>query len=379
MSGADQGGAGAGGKAGSAGSSSGRGGSAWGGKAGTASGEGGDAGDGGAGAAIGAGGAAGSGSSTAGTTGSGKGGGSGEAGSDSGPPVDSPPHIVATSPANGEKGVLEDADIIVTFSEPMNKDTTRQAYSSDDLPQDDVTISWLDDTRLLIQPKDPLVYASVDSLDGDAKHYSFTIAGTATDLAGNALGDDRNYTFTTMRHIRDALPLGGRSYGIEMQHSTDGGTDTAWSPCYEGTDTMEAGDTDENHALAFIAAFRIMKLPDGVLEWKSASVRGTFTTSERNPFSRLGDLMAHNVVGDPSSFVWDTEPTEDFGMAASYPSMAKFSVDVLDAVKREYEHRDERPFSVLFKFEDETDDDDAKAVVGVRCDSLLLDFSLTAP
>lgn len=369
--------------AGEAASSSGRGGSASGGKSGAASGgrsgsATGDAGDGGAGAATGSAGEAGSAPANAGTTSSGTGGSSGEAGSDSGPSGDAPPHIVATSPANSAKGVLSDVIITVTFSEPMDNETTQHAYSSTDLP--DVMLSWQENnTKLVIRPKDPLVYASVDSLDGDAKHYSFTIAGTATSLSGKALGDDRNYGFTTMRQIRATRGLRNRSYGMVLYHPNDGDADYMKLPCDTDADRLDVGDTAENTALAAVASFYISDLPEGVLEWTSARVRGSFTTSERNPFSRLGDLTAHNVVGELRSFDWDSEPVEDFGVAAHYPSMEVFNVNVLDAVKREYEHRDERPFSVLFRFEDGTDDDDLAAVAHIQCEGLLLDFSITAP
>jgi hypothetical protein len=381
------------GKSGAAGASSGKGGG--GGVSGTSSGAtGGKGGKGGASGASGEGGVSASaggggvddssggdagGGAIAATTSSGDGGASGEAGTDSGPPAEEPPHIVATSPQNGETGVLDDTDIIVTFSEPMDNAATEAAYSSQDLPPDQVTLSWKENsTKLLIHPTEPLVYADVDGLDGDAKHYAFTIGGTATDVAGNPLGDDRNYVFTTMRHITATLEISSKQYGIDLYHPTDGSADTNDNPCVSGGASLHAGDTAENAAVAFVAAFDLRLIP-GAIEWASARLRGTFTPTERDPFARLGDLFAYNIVGELSSFDWDTPLVEDLGAAATYSSIGKFNVNVLGALKREYEYRDERRFAVQFRFEDPTDDDDDASFIRLRCDSLLLDLSVTAP
>ena len=98
------------------------------------------------------------------------------------PPTDiTAPSIVSITPASGATGVATDANIVVTFSEPMNQATTQASYHSSDLPAFDVTFSWnADSTVLTINSKSGLIYTST------GKTHTFFLEG-ATDLAGNVL------------------------------------------------------------------------------------------------------------------------------------------------------------------------------------------------
>jgi uncharacterized protein YceK len=51
------------------------------------------------------------------------------------------PTVVSISPPNGAKGVKDDENIIITFSEKMDKAATQAAYQSADLPASEVTFT----------------------------------------------------------------------------------------------------------------------------------------------------------------------------------------------------------------------------------------------
>ena len=89
--------------------------------------------------------------------------------------------------------------------------------------------------------------------------------------------------------------------------------------------------------------------------------------------------MAYAVEGDLESLNWDAEPVLNLGPAATYGTSGNYEVDVLEAIEREYEHRDEYPFSVLFRFEDDTDDDEEASYLIAACDKVRLRVAFTGP
>src|SRR5690606_6136348 len=49
---------------------------------------------------------------------------------------------VEVSPSEGQKGVLTDQPLILTFSKPMNTASVEAAWSSESLPAADMQFSW---------------------------------------------------------------------------------------------------------------------------------------------------------------------------------------------------------------------------------------------
>ncbi|MDX2004473.1 MAG: Ig-like domain-containing protein [Meiothermus sp.] len=118
------------------------------------------------------------------------------------------PSVLSSSPSSGATGVGRDAVIALNFSEPMNKSTTQGAYqsSSPGIRANEVAFEWNSEaTTLTIRPSAPLPYAAgSDPATLQALSFSFSLANTATDLAGNKLLPI-SISFKTLRQITARL------------------------------------------------------------------------------------------------------------------------------------------------------------------------------
>lgn len=116
----------------------------------------------------------------------------GELGSDT-----TPPTILSTVPGNREEDVPADAPIIVTFSESIAPATLNaqtffiKGGAAATLSYDDVT------HRAKLTPSKPLAFS---------KTYQATVTKGVTDLAGNPLGADFSWEFTTAANSDRAFP-----------------------------------------------------------------------------------------------------------------------------------------------------------------------------
>ena len=112
------------------------------------------------------------------------------------------------TPNSGTSGVLANAVFVVTFSEPMDKVATQNAYQSADLPASAVTFSFNGEgTVLTIKPNAPLTYATASEAAAPPKMYSVGIGTGATDVAGNALMNPVTTTVSTLRRLTLKLPI----------------------------------------------------------------------------------------------------------------------------------------------------------------------------
>lgn len=255
----------------------------------------------------------------------------------------------------------------------MNTASVEQAYASDELPVgNDVKLSWADnDTRLLITPSNPLEYATIAGLGDPPKEYLITIAGTATDAAGIALGDDFQLPFYTLRDFTQDLGLYG---GFELTHPHDGGADTSSQRCSlgDGSGPLSAGDDDKDVTFAFATRFGLSGLAEGIAEWKSATVQGAFTISAQNPFvdTRLGELWGYALLAKLADWTWSS-PTRYIGSAAQFASQERFELDVRSYLAEYYENPPDYQFGILFKFEHDTNVDGMEQSLTTGCDARL--------
>lgn len=289
---------------------------------------------------------------------------------------DERPHILSTSPANGEQGVRSDAEIRVKFSERMDNASVEAAFHSENLPP--VKLLWDEDgTELVIQPSEPLVYADGNDPAATAKFYSFTIAGTAQDATGHAMGDERTFVFTTVRHLAHSLTIPAR-WARKLYRPADGSADAQGVGCPSADALLYAGDGDEDQGLAFVIAFDVGALPRGVLEWGKATLHASdLGTSAANPYSRFGALEGYAISTPLTDVLWDVPTTGELGPVVTYASLDHFDGDVLDFVPAAYDAN--LPLEFLFRFETATDGDGHDAYAVVRCKDISLELEYWAP
>jgi hypothetical protein len=310
----------------------------------------------------------------------GEGGMAGESGTEPEPEVDDvPPGIVEVFPANGAIGVVEDAQIVVTFDEPMDNVVTEAAFQSMQLPHEAVELYWRDNSQqLVIRPQEGLEYADVTSPDGDAKTYVFTIAGTATDVAGNPLGTDRTYTFTTLRHVTHSLgiPRSGGRVAYE-------GDPTLGRRCSSPDSVLIAGDNLANQAIKSLVSFELGSLPEGIVEWGSVELVMTLSASRSNIYndSHLGHLELYDTMVSPESFGWASGTETLIGTVAANVAHVNVGPDVQEAVAADYADRVTRAnlSQFVLKFAKKTDGDGQDTTTHTLCDSVALDLEYWVP
>jgi Bacterial Ig-like domain/Bacterial Ig domain len=196
------------------------------------------------------------------------------------------PTIVSSTPANAGTGVLATDNIVITFSEPMNKLVTQSAYQSATsriLPAQ-VQFSFnTEGTVLTINPNASLLIAGgADPAIVVAVPYAFQITNLATDLAGNPLATS-SFTFTTQRRITQNLP------GLESLSGEVRATDGSTNGCI-GVGRACAGDSGAAGNLQYkgFISFDITGIPAGVQSFEFANLN-------MNQVSTFKD----GVAGDP--------------------------------------------------------------------------------
>jgi hypothetical protein len=300
-------------------------------------------------------------------------------GSDPEPQVDDiAPGIVEVSPTNMQAGVHEDAEIVVTFDEPMDNASSEAAFASPQLASNEVDFYWRDDSRqLIIKPQESLDYADLTSPDGDAKTYVFTIRGTATDVAGNPLGSDHTYAFTTLRHVTHALSV--PVHGV-VAVTMPG--ERIYSRCQTGEDSFSVGDMDDDHAYASLVTFDISSLPAGIVEWGDVRLHALLAPTPHLPYGgRLGDLHYLSVAVKPESAKWQNVGEVDLGVYASNGGHTDVTRSVKTALPVDYAEREARGnlSQYLWRFDQVTDEDLQASYVEMRCGDVSLDLEYWVP
>ena len=222
----------------------------------------------------------------------------GAGGSDVGAPdASSPgPVVVSAVPADGTRGVAADAELVFTFSVPMDTISVESAYVSSELPQ--VTFTWSQgDTVLSVRPSSPLLVATgSDPATVAAASYAVDFTSQARDKAGNALVAE-HVGFTVVRSITqrvDAIldrDLTGNwrndgTYGINY--------------CERVDTTICMGDGSATYK-AFVT-FDLGGVPADVVSISAAELSTILADEFGTPFSALGPLQLEHVefsvIGD---------------------------------------------------------------------------------
>ncbi len=118
------------------------------------------------------------------------------------------PKILSVSPSNNKSGVVNNTNIVIKFSEPMNKASGQAAYqsSTSGIKPSEVSFNWnAAGTTLTINPNSNLKYRAITNLLTPAFTYIYNITNTATDLAGNSLANPQTVKFKTLRSMTHTL------------------------------------------------------------------------------------------------------------------------------------------------------------------------------
>lgn len=294
----------------------------------------GDAGSAGAGALGGS-------SGTSGTAGEGgaaaEGGVPGDAGAGTGGEPDvTAPTILSTSPADGESGVLKDVNIVVTFSEAMDRAATEASFKTRRLDAGAVTFRWNDAGDVLtVDPNADLEYAYALDLGYTPVDYYYWFDGPARDLAGNALVQPTpTIEFTTLRDLHVfAAPdesLAGHCATFE---------------CIDAHGAISIGDDDIDRSYRGFLTFDLTSLPEGILPEHVQSATLTVYQMQAVGFdgpglvfgtgpNRMGDLLLEHVNYGTSLETSDyaIAPLESLVFSTS-GDVGWRSADVTDIVK----------------------------------------------
>ena len=281
-----------------------------------AAGSAGSAGNAGSSGAAGAAGSAGSGGSSGAGGAGGSGGGSGGSG---GGGDKTPPTVVSTSPSNSQAGVSSGANIVITFSEPMNKGSAQLAYQSASIPAAQSVITWnAAGTQMTVNPNANLVYATgTNPATVKAKAYSFTVTTTAQDLAGNGLAQNHTVTFTTLREITQTL--------------TPTAVNTVRSDGFlaASTTVITAGDVNTGLAFRGFLTFNVSSLPPGIGgAWQQATLELTQVAGLGTPYTSLGTLQADSLTYSTPNLAAFNKGDDNYNLAIPAAGTTK-SINVL--------------------------------------------------
>lgn len=206
-------------------------------------------------------------------------------------PDTTPPTLVSSSPAAGEKLVRPDANIVLTFSEPMDKASAQVAFSiSSPMNMSVGQFSWSADGKTMtFDPQGLFMFGQI---------VTWRLTAGAKDLAGNAISQvSRGYIVVNRATVViDATPeLDGYLTNSNLVQT--------------GSGSMIVGDNAANVAYRGFLSFDLSGLPANASALVYARVLTWVTGASGDAFGSLGGGMKlqHVAYGDAlESADWDT-------------------------------------------------------------------------
>lgn len=273
------------------------------------------------------------------------------------------PTVVSITPEDGATGQLADIEVVIVFSEKMDRVTVDGALDAGSMGP--VNLIWNDaDDTLTIIPETPLAYAvgsGNDPGDVEANAYSLVLGKEAEDVAGNQLGTDLEIEFTTLKRMSMTLePATAWSRVI---------TPTGLFENFNTEDPFGVGDTSGDIGVRSAITFDLSLLPGSTHSIESA----TFATRQMlegisgTPFADLGSavLLDHvtypELVGENAiNAAYNSSQTALSELGALYTQgQVVVELDVSDAVADDFEHVMDRGYRSQFlaRFELATNED----------------------
>lgn len=256
-----------------------------------------------------------------------------------------PPTIVSTVPADKATGVGANDKITITFSEPMDNGKVYASYGSEQLLLDETSWTWnADNTVLTISPDFGLEYADGvgnEPVEVVAKTYKISIGGGATDLAGNAIGNDYEITFATKKRIQTAFELDTNMTRVRL-----GGTLLSSS-----NDIWIGDNAVQNRYMSFLT-FDMQYMPAGAtIEHAEFSARQM--APQGYPYGQLGPVQAHHVTFADLNNLHLVQAISLPGMYSQDDAATK-SIDVTSQVADDYANRAARSSRTQYRLQMDT-------------------------
>ncbi len=272
----------------------------------------------------------------------------GGAGGTAGAPGAEPPRVLGVNPANGAIGVANDAQIVITFSQPVSPPSFEAAYESADLPRTSLVFTWNEThTVLAMKPLSQLSYQSGVAQPGGGpsflpKTYHYGFKDVAWNDAGQVL-PAAHFTFSTLRQVSAALPADPRRTG----NWTDGEGEGIHN-CLRGAKAPYApsvcvGDDSNNVRYTGFVSFDLSQLPATIAEFSNARLLGDAVVYGAT--DALGSsLLEHIAFGDLSEAALAAQPSANLGPFYGGTALAtgthfELAEDVASAVAADYASR----------------------------------------
>lgn len=191
-----------------------------------------------------------------------------------------PPTVTFSNPDGGTNNVPVCGNISVTFSEPMDKNVTQQAFAISSPQGVTGTFSWASNGA-------PVMTFNPDTNFNPGTQVSWQIGSTAKDLANNAMTGTRAFTFTTARNAGPLTLYANAAHSGYVRKTNTGSLSAA-----PGGSLLYVGDWPvgtTTHMYRSFLEFDLSSIPatasitNAVLYAYQSNVQGS-------PYSSLGSL-----------------------------------------------------------------------------------------
>jgi hypothetical protein len=264
--------------------------------------------------------------------------------------------LVASVPADGARGVAANAEIVLTFSTPMDTASVQAAYRSSSLPATQVSFAWsAGDTVLRIVPSAALEVVSGSDPSGVvARQYALDLTSQAEDKQGQALAPV-HVGFSVVRSLTQALGA-VQDRDLTGNWRTDSSYGLAF--CERQDTTFCMGDTPAvGPGYRGFLTFSLAALPSELIAVSAAELKATVQQKFGTPFTDLGVLRSEHVVfsviGDEAFDVAGLSAPRTLSTAADVDSL--LSLDVLSAVQTDWSVRSQSQFRLSFASDADAD------------------------
>jgi len=262
--------------------------------------------------------------------------------------------VVSVFPTDGYHGFKKGDVITIEFNRPIDPASFTLAYASESegLKPDQVNVSFAeDDTKVTIEPKQPLAYSPDDTY----AYYSFEVGAKLVDQNGNHLTEPLQVTFSTLRTLKIKVlsvpELDGSGTGLQI---------------FPSETVVFVGDTSGNVGVRGFLAF---PWPDDAQEIAQAMLMLVCVSKQGSPFVSLGmlniepvslgdDLQADDIYAPALA-----SPISDDGVGWACNPDQRLHYDTTDFALTAWDE-DLPRLDLRLRFDTATDSDDAADLVG---------------